>query len=121
MGGIKKENSEKVGSTSLADQKTVKATAEKKTAATKIAAAAKKSAPAGTKSVQKSETKSVSSVKATASSKSKKPVAGIDEEGTFRAWDNAKTVAKSKKTAPAGSAVEERALDKSDRRSREKT
>lgn len=31
-----------------------------------------------------------------AGTKSKKPVAGIDENGTFRAWDNAKTVAKSK-------------------------
>lgn len=30
--------------------------------------------------------------------KSKKPVAGIDENGTFRAWDNAKTVAKQKKS-----------------------
>ena len=42
----------------------------------------------------------------------KKPVAGIDEEGTFRAWDNAKTVAKSKKPAAPANSVEERALDK---------
>ncbi len=36
--------------------------------------------------------------KTAASSKAKKPVAGIDENGTFRAWDNAKTKAAVKKT-----------------------
>ena len=41
----------------------------------------------------KSKTKSAASKK-TASSK--KPVAGIDENGTFRAWDNAKSKAKEK-------------------------
>ncbi|WP_147644933.1 toprim domain-containing protein [Treponema pectinovorum] len=53
--------------------------------------AAKKSATktAGDKkSVEKSQEKK---------SKSKKPVAGIDETGTFRAWDNAKTKATPKK------------------------
>ena len=39
-------------------------------------------------------------------------MAGIDEEGTFRAWDNAKTVAKSKKEAAPKNSVEERAADK---------
>lgn len=84
------------------------ASAEKKTTATK------KATTSSTKGVQKAETKSVSSVKSVVSSKSKKPVAGIDEEGTFRAWDNAKTVAKSKKAASTGSAseVEKLASDK---------
>ena len=47
------------------------------------------------------KTEKTTAVKKTAaknSVKAKKPVAGIDENGTFRAWDNAKTKAKPKKT-----------------------
>ena len=39
--------------------------------------------------------------------KSKKPVAGIDESGTFRAWDNAKTVSEPKKAEKAASLAKE--------------
>ncbi|MBE6353492.1 MAG: type IIA DNA topoisomerase subunit B [Treponema sp.] len=57
---------------------------------------------AGTKTVSKTAAKTVSKTAAVKTAASKtvkkaaKPVAGIDENGTFRAWDNAKTVAKSK-------------------------
>ena len=54
--------------------------------------------------------KTASTNKATAATK--KPTAGIDENGTFRAWDNAKTVAKSKKTESSASSVEALAADK---------
>ncbi len=138
MGGIKKENGEKsaetkkaVKTTKVASTKTTTAkaagsaakttTVAKKSAAAsttakkaktkKEAAPAKKTTSASSKSVQNTEKKSVSSVKSVVSTKSKKPVAGIDEEGTFRAWDNAKTVAKSKKTAQTGASAEELAVD----------
>ena len=113
MGGIKKENGEKAVSTSVRGEPSVTVTttvAEKKSPATKATSASKKS-------VQSQETKSaeekkvVSTRSTTTKSKSKKPVAGIDENGTFRAWDNAKTVAKKKAAAPQSS-VEERAADK---------
>ncbi len=74
MGGIKKENGEKA----------VKAAAPKKTAV-KTAAA-------------KTAAKTTAAAK-TVAAKTKKPVAGIDENGTFRAWDNAKTKAKTKPAA----------------------
>ena len=96
MGGIKKENGEK-------------SAVEKKVT---VAKASSKATSASKKSVQPQETKSAKSVaSASKESKSKKPVAGIDENGTFRAWDNAKTVAKKKAAAPQSS-VEERAADK---------
>ena len=61
--------------------------------------------------VKKTTAKS-SSVKTKSVTKKAKPTAGIDENGTFRAWDNAKTVAKTKKAAAPQSSVEERAADK---------
>ncbi|HAC31517.1 MAG TPA: DNA topoisomerase IV, partial [Treponema sp.] len=73
MGGI--DNSKKsAGVKSPASKSTVKKSTAAKTASEKnTAAPAKKTA-------------------------AKKPVAGIDENGTFRAWDNAKTKAAPKKT-----------------------
>lgn len=71
--------------------------------------AVKKSANPAAKTASKSSLKSKTSLApaakaAVAKPKAKKPVAGIDENGTFRAWDNAKTKAAPKKTdakAPA--------------------
>ena len=76
MGGI--DNSKKsAGVKSPASKSTVKKTTAAKTASEKkTAAPAKKTA-------------------------AKKPVAGIDENGTFRAWDNAKTKAAPKKETSA--------------------
>ena len=76
MGGI--DNSKKsAGVKSPASKSTVKQSTAAKTASEKkTAAPAKKTA-------------------------AKKPVAGIDENGTFRAWDNAKTKAAPKKTEAA--------------------
>ena len=76
MGGI--DNSKKsAGTASSASKSTVKKSTAAKTASEKkTAAPAKKTA-------------------------AKKPVAGIDENGTFRAWDNAKTKAAPKKTEAA--------------------
>ena len=85
MGGIKKEEKEIAGSSPTMTKK----------------APAAKSVPAKAATATKSS-----------SAKAKKPVAGIDENGTFRAWDNAKTVAKSKKAEAPKSSVEERATDK---------
>ncbi|MBR0098346.1 MAG: type IIA DNA topoisomerase subunit B [Treponema sp.] len=101
-----------VAKKSTAASTTVKKAEPKAASAEKKTTATKKATTSSTKGVQKAETKSVSSVKSVFFSKSKKPVAGIDETGTFRAWDNAKTVAKSKKAASTGTAVEERAADK---------
>ena len=75
MGG-KTETSKIAERTSAVNKKTEKKTVEKKTAA-------------------KTEKTFI---------KAKKPVAGIDETGTFRAWDNAKTKAKPKKTEEKTSA-----------------
>ena len=44
-------------------------------------------------------TGSTTAIKSTAT-KAKKPVAGIDENGTFRAWDNAKAWQNQKKPRP---------------------
>ena len=82
MGGIKKEESQAVKKT------TAKSSSEKKVVSTSSTTATK------------------------STTKKAKPTAGIDENGTFRAWDNAKTVAKSKKAEPPKSSVEERAADK---------
>ena len=133
MGGIKKENEEKVAvkkaaaskatekksATSKAAPKASTATTTttaKKAATEKSASSAATKASAAKKAVASAEKKVTAAKSATTtkttSAKSKKPVAGIDEEGTFRAWDNAKTVAKSKKEAAPSNAVEERAADK---------
>ena len=77
-----------------AEEKSVKA----KNTASK--AASKTSETAGTEKTVGAE-KSAKTVRAART----KPVAGIDENGTFRAWDNAKTVAKSKKTAKEQASV----------------
>ena len=77
-----------------AEEKSVKA----KNTASK--AASKTSETAGTEKTVGAE-KSAKTVRAART----KPVAGIDENGTFRAWDNAKTVAKSKKTAEVQASV----------------
>ena len=77
-----------------AEEKSVKA----KNTASK--AALKTSETAGTEKTVGAE-KSAKTVRAART----KPVAGIDENGTFRAWDNAKTVAKSKKTAKEQASV----------------
>ena len=45
---------------------------------------------------KKTSSKTVKSVSSKTEAK-KKPVAGIDENGTFRAWDNAKSVSKTTK------------------------
>ena len=48
---------------------------------------------------KKKQSAKVSAVKpAAVKTAAKKPAAGIDENGTFRAWDNAKTVAKNSKS-----------------------
>ena len=141
MGGIKKENegkvtvkkaaaskaTEKKSATSKAAPKAstaTKTTAVKKAATEKSASSAATKASATKKTVATAEkkpaVKSATTTKTTATkttekataAKAKKPVAGIDEEGTFRAWDNAKTVAKSKKEAAPKNSVEERAADK---------
>lgn len=133
MGGTKKENegkvavkkaaaskaTEKKSATSKAAPKAstaTKTTTAKKTATEKSASSAATKASAAKKAVASAEKKVTAAKSATTtkttSAKSKKPVAGIDEEGTFRAWDNAKTVAKSKKEAAPKNSVEERAADK---------
>lgn len=123
MGGIKKEEKDttakKAAVKSSSEKKstaktTVKSSAEPKKAAAKTAPA-KTTAKAAEK--KSTATKASSTAKTTAASTAKKtapkkPVAGIDESGTFRAWDNAKTVAKTKKAAAPSNAVEERAADK---------
>jgi len=78
--------------------------------AKKPEAVAKASAPAAKTSAAKTEVP----VKAAPAKKTAaKPAAGVDENGTFRAWANAKTVAKSKKPAAAGSSTAaEKAADK---------
>ena len=61
--------------------------------------------PASKSTVKKSTAAKTASEKKTAApakkTAAKKPVAGIDENGTFRAWDNAKTKATPKKTEAA--------------------
>ncbi|MBR0486328.1 MAG: type IIA DNA topoisomerase subunit B [Treponema sp.] len=85
MGGI--DNSKKsAGAASSAAKSTVKKSTAKTTAEKKTASA--KAVPAKTAAAK-------------TASKAKKPVAGIDENGTFRAWDNAKTKAAPKKTEAA--------------------
>ena len=118
MGGIKKEEKEIVGSRATMTKKssvttknssaaTKKLRATTKTEKSVTSAANAKKAPAAKSAPAKAATATNSS-----SAKAKKPVAGIDENGTFRAWDNAKTVAKSKKADSPKSSVEERAADK---------
>ncbi len=76
--------------TAAARTTTKKATPAEKADAAKTAAktAAKKTASSETTAAAKTGTKTA------AKTSTKKTVAGIDENGTFRAWDNAKTVAK---------------------------
>ncbi len=107
MGG----NITKTSKTAAAVKPSAKASASAKTAQTaktsvKTTAVAKKPAPAATKTATAAaKTTAKTAIKTTAKATAaktaakvtKKPVAGIDENGTFRAWDNAKTVAKSKK------------------------
>lgn len=79
MGG---KNSKSTSVQSTVETKAKSGTVQKKTAA-------EKNKTAGvTKSAEK---------KSKTAAAAKKPSAGIDENGTFRAWDNAKTVSKSEK------------------------
>lgn len=64
-----------------------------KTTAKSVSDSASKSKTTSTKTAGKTTTKSVTK-KTVSKTATKKPVAGIDENGTFRAWDNAKSVAK---------------------------
>ncbi len=83
--------------TTKATDKTT-ATAAKKTA-TKTPASKKVGAASSTTAAKSTATAAKNVVsRASTTAASKKPVAGIDENGTFRAWDNAKTKAASKKT-----------------------
>lgn len=84
MGGkITKSSTEKTVAT-----KTKKVSAEKSTVVKKSAVIKKTNTTE--KAIQKKDISKATSAK-------KKPVAGIDENGTFRAWDNAKSVAKTVK------------------------
>lgn len=87
MGG---KNSKSTSVQSTVETKAKSGTVQKKTAA-------EKNKTAGvTKSAEK-KSKTAAAAKKTVKTAAKKPSAGIDENGTFRAWDNAKTVSKSEK------------------------
>ncbi len=103
MGGITKSEKAKeaASSSSKTSAKASKSAAVKKAAqpaatktASKTAVAKASSAAKTTKTAAKAASSSKTAASAKTASKSKKPVAGIDENGTFRAWDNAKTKAK---------------------------
>ena len=88
------KSSAKTAATKVAASKTG---AEKKTATVKSASKTATAKSSSRTDASKSATTKASAAKATASKTAKKPVAGIDEDGTFRAWGNAKTKATVKK------------------------
>ena len=76
-----------------------------KAAATKAKSASKTTSKAAAKPAAKTQSKTTAksaaakpaaktTAKAATKTAAKKPTAGVDENGTFRAWDNAKTVSK---------------------------
>ena len=112
-----KSSSAKAAVTKTAAKPAAKSTATKTTKSTDKTTAAKttkstdkttaKTKAASTAATSSAARKTVSSAKTSAVSRasSKKPVAGIDENGTFRAWDNAKTKAAPKKAGEEKTAV----------------
>jgi len=81
-------------------------TAEVKAKAVTKKAVSSKSTTAAKTTAKAASAKTAAAKKpAAAASKAKKPVAGIDEDGTFRAWDNAKTKAAPKKKAESEAPV----------------
>ncbi len=87
----------------MAIKKSTAGTKPAKTAASKASskkteskASVKAPAKAASRTAAKTASAAKSAAKPSASKSVKKPTAGIDENGTFRAWDNAKTVAKAK-------------------------
>ncbi len=78
-----------------------KSTAAKSAAAKKTASVKEKSATAKAKAAPEKST-AAKTAAAKTSAKAKKPVAGIDEDGTFRAWDNAKSKDVPKSKAKSG-------------------
>lgn len=105
MGG--KTETSKTTAVAKAEAKSAKTAGVKKSAAT-VKTSTKSASKTATPAAEKAPSKLATAAKATVASakaaaktvaaKAKKPVAGIDENGTFRAWDNAKTKAKSKNT-----------------------
>ena len=91
MGGkISKVSAAKVSDKTKAKSasKTSDKSTVKKTAAKPLAKVSAKAVPA------KKAAPAKAPAKAAAKPAAKKPKAGVDENGTFRAWDNAKSVAK---------------------------
>ncbi|MBQ0052365.1 MAG: type IIA DNA topoisomerase subunit B [Treponema sp.] len=113
MGGINKDtegekavkakassSKKKVGSTDSTSESNSSTTKSKTSTAASKTSGTKSSKSASKTSAASAAKKTVSKSSATAV-KSKKPEAGIDEDGTFRAWGNAKTKAAPKKAKEA--------------------
>ena len=85
----------------------------------KLESTAKKSETKKTVTTEKESSSTIkSSKKTTTTTKStaKKPVAGIGEDGTFRAWDNAKTVAKKKVPEEKKSVIPKTSIEDSEKK-----
>ena len=85
----------------------------------KLESTAKKSEIKKTVTTEKKSSSTIkSSKKTTTTTKStaKKPVAGIGEDGTFRAWDNAKTVAKKKVPEEKKSVIPKTSIEDSEKK-----